>query len=558
MLQGQIKNTSVNEVEMSLAPEEIFLISNSEHLLAGESLLYAANVRRFASLEASDISKIAYVELIGKDRTRVFKHKLKLENGSGEGYFFIPADLKTGNYKLVAYTNWTRNNKFKNYFVKELYIINPFLKQDKIMDPENNVVIIEMEKGNSEFNYPISDFINIKTNKNSYKPREEIKLSIAAQGKGSKGIYTVSVKKMDALKPIKNKVLTSSNKSNQNIFYLPEMRGELISGTVKNIEQVPVANQNISLTIPGKDFVFKLAKTNADGEFFFNVYENYNTSEAHIQLYNPQIDRLEIEIEKRQFEELDDLEFSTVALNLNIESWLTKQSIDLQIENAYFARKKDSLIPRVSNDAFFDPLEINYKLDDYTRFPSVQETFIEVINRAGIRKEGNTYKFIVFNFENPSINSSLNELPPLILVDGILQEDYAEIINYDADKIEEINVVVEQYRYGPEIFGGIISFKTKNGDFRPSENLEISTDFHLISPISKKVMYNPNYPSGVELDRIPDFRTQLLWEPNINIDEDVSNFSFFSSDNTGDYQILVEGFTATGKHVIAKSYIKVQ
>ena len=59
MLQGQIKNTSVNEVEMSLAPEEIFLISNSEHLLAGESLLYAANVRRFASLEASDISKIA-------------------------------------------------------------------------------------------------------------------------------------------------------------------------------------------------------------------------------------------------------------------------------------------------------------------------------------------------------------------------------------------------------------------------------------------------------------------------------------------------------------------
>ncbi|HMI07679.1 MAG TPA: hypothetical protein VK528_09055, partial [Flavobacterium sp.] len=96
--------------------ESIFIHANATTLVTGETLhckLYCLNP---VDRTASTISKIAYVELIGQDKKSVLKSKLYLENGAAPGDFFIPTTLKTGSYKLIAYTKWMLDNSASNFF----------------------------------------------------------------------------------------------------------------------------------------------------------------------------------------------------------------------------------------------------------------------------------------------------------------------------------------------------------------------------------------------------------------------------------------------------------
>ncbi len=50
--------------------------------------------------------------------------KTALEKGSGDGSFFLPATLATGNYTIRAYTNWMKNYGANYFFEKKITIIN--------------------------------------------------------------------------------------------------------------------------------------------------------------------------------------------------------------------------------------------------------------------------------------------------------------------------------------------------------------------------------------------------------------------------------------------------
>ena len=106
--------------------EKLFVHINTSFLLTGEHLYYKAYCINTKTNKLSDLSKIAYVELISSDKTQIFKHKIKLESGHGQGDFFIPKSILSGNYKLIAYTQWMRNSGAKFFFQNDISIINPF------------------------------------------------------------------------------------------------------------------------------------------------------------------------------------------------------------------------------------------------------------------------------------------------------------------------------------------------------------------------------------------------------------------------------------------------
>ena len=56
---------------------------------SGENLYYKIYCLNANTNNLSTISKIGYVTLIKNDNTVVFKHKIKLDNGIGQGDFFI-------------------------------------------------------------------------------------------------------------------------------------------------------------------------------------------------------------------------------------------------------------------------------------------------------------------------------------------------------------------------------------------------------------------------------------------------------------------------------------
>jgi predicted glycosyltransferase involved in capsule biosynthesis len=68
-----------------------------------------------------------------------------------------------------------------------------------------------------------------------------------------------------------------------------------------------------------------------------------------------------------------------------------------------------------------------------------------------------------------------------------------------------------------------------------------------------KQVYNDS-----EFNRIPDFRNQLLWYPNLTLNTNETQISFYTSDVTGDFEICIEGFTERGKPVSEKQFISVK
>ena len=111
----------------NIAQEKIYVHHNSNVLLVGETLYYKLYCLNARTERLTKNSKIAYVELIGESGT-VFKHKLKLNNGTSFSGFFIPTTVATGMYKLIAYTNWMRNNGDNSFYETDIAIINPYSK----------------------------------------------------------------------------------------------------------------------------------------------------------------------------------------------------------------------------------------------------------------------------------------------------------------------------------------------------------------------------------------------------------------------------------------------
>ena len=79
----------------------------------------------------------------------------------------------------------------------------------------------------------------------------------------------------------------------------------------------------------------------------------------------------------------------------------------------------------------------------------------------------------------------------------------------------------------------------------------------MFRPLKIKNYFNQIYDNSKKSDRIPDYRSQLLWLPNFNLNKNEDSLYFYTSDNNGDYEISLEGFTNEGKPVSLREIISV-
>jgi len=71
--------------------------------------------------------------------------------------------------------------------------------------------------------------------------------------------------------------------------------------------------------------------------------------------------------------------------------------------------------------------------------------------------------------------------------------------------------------------------------------------------------YSPNHNDETQNTKQPDYRTTLYWNGNITTNEDSNNeVTFFTCDQTGDYDIIVEGITKRGIPVFGKYQMSVE
>jgi hypothetical protein len=378
--------------------------------------------------------------------------------------------------------------------------------------------------------------------------------------------YYLNGQSEDVRQALDNLLLTLSHRgplwedpktNNPQGIFIPEYRAHIVTGTLKStISKNPEEGIFAYLSIPSDNARFFATKSGEDGNLLFEVPDITGTNEFVIQT-NHTIDSMyEITIENPFSEIYSDFNIPYFDLEDSMKHFIEKASRNMQIQNAYLKyRPPTSTIPDIDSLSFFEPDE-RYFLDDYTRFPVMEEVMREYIAGVYLRHNQDGYHFKVLQYDRMETFKE----NPLILLDGIPVFDADEIIALDPLHIKKIETVRKKFLKGVLNCNGIVSFSTYKGDlegYQLNEKAQV-IEYEGVQPIRKYL--NPDYDKISEgNDRIPDYRNVLYWNPHFNTDEKgEAILEFYTSDDVGEYEIRVEGISSNGKFVSASTYIQVR
>jgi hypothetical protein len=324
------------------------------------------------------------------------------------------------------------------------------------------------------------------------------------------------------------------------ISKLPEFRDEFLSGELKTANGLPLVDEIVSLTVFSEPFRIRSTKTSSNGSFsipFEYVLQNTEGVVTSLSM-DPSY---EIMLDSPFIREYPDLSFIFYKLDSIQIREVVEKSIRIQIENAYFQ------LDSISLSTVSKPPQIifnkEYTLDDYTRFNTLKETFVEYILEANVRER-----------RVPKIKPYVSEIPenikhqPLLLLDGVPVAD-EKILELGANNIERISILNNRFFLGPLINDGVILFKTfdgKMGRFQPLNYHKKLT----INRVNIGHSYEfPSYENGIQTNK-PDQRDQLYWNPELIIHEAGNHsFQFYTSDVEGQFEIIIEGYQEDGHPV---------
>lgn len=556
-------NTQLSSAQQTVTLDEtIFIHTNAVTLVSGETLLYKVYCLKSSDKTPSGISKVAYVELVDDNKKSVFKTKIALENASGQGDYFIPTTLKTGTYKLIGYTNWMLNKPFSELFQLNINIVNPYKVDEKtasqnIFAGNTNTTAESLKNEN----------VTLNLNKKIFSNRELVDLKIKSSNANyTNGTYSLSVRKLDNI-PAQNQIsavnfaaataypiVLDLKNENQKII-LPEVRGEIISGKInaKNNSD-KIDNISVGLSIPGKSFAFKVVQTDKNGNFIFNVNQTFYSPNIILQIIDEKANNYELTVNNAPEIDYTKVSFEKDAkLSYTIKESLLERSISSQVENAYFHKKVDNIEKTPTVEPFYYPLTKEYILDDYTRFKTLKETITEVAVEAYSKQKDDK---LYLHVNDPSVFPQLPN-PALVLVDGLYLENQNDLLTYNMKNVYKIEIIVGRYYVGAKSFNGLISFTTFDKDFKSTQTGSFIAKPTILRPQPKKIYNKVKYENTADNERIPDFRNQLFWNPDVQLNQD-SETSFYTSDLSGTFEIRLEGFTKSGIPVSIKENIEIQ
>lgn len=548
-----------------LAQEKVYINHTGPLALTGEYVYYSFSCFNTQTNRVSDISKLGYVSLVNSKGEFVLTQKLKLDKGLAQGDFFLKTDMPSGVYKLLGYTHWMKNNGLNQLFQQDFIVINPYMAdQTALLNKETPKSLLSKEDYAED-----KSTILLELDTLAYATRSKVRLSLRNyKGYLGNGYYTVKVKKKNALEsPLVMRAPEFSkkyfnipkeiNKAVGDSIYLPEQRGELVFGNVSYANtNEPVENEPIVISIPGKEFVLKFATTDAEGNFFSYLQKDYKSENVVAQAGSA--NDYKIVFNNKSIPDIGGMEFTSFTLNEEYADFIKGQSVYNQIENQFFGLKPDSVLVGDPIDPFDGGTPEVFNLDDYTRFPTFQETLVEILNNAGYRNngKGNDYIRIAQDFE--TYNEEFNVLPSIVVFDGVYIPNHEALKDYDARKIKSISLIRDKFQLANKEYQGIMSVETFDGDYLEEHAHPNKTVARLARPFPKKRYYRQDYTNNTNYGRVPDYRTLLCWEPNIVLEGNGTDLEFYTSDIKGEYEILLDGFTTYGKPISLTETIMVE
>ena len=326
--------------------------------------------------------------------------------------------------------------------------------------------------------------------------------------------------------------------------FIPEYKGHIIYAKVTSIKDAsPAADVVAYLSIPGSRVQLYNSKSDSTGLVRFYTKDFYGPNEIVLQT-DAKDSLYKIELVDPFSDKVSAKVLPAFELSGAMKNMISDYNVSMQVQNSFLSEKlKQFDAPFVDTTAFFGRPDIQYLLDNYTRYSTMEEVLREYVYEVLVRRQKENFHLIVSDVDN---NIFLDG--PLTLVNGIPVFDANKVIKYDPLKVKRIDIVKRKYFYGPSIFNGVLNFVTYQSDPSILSDLKpVVLEYEGLQ--YQREFYSPVYETPDQVSsRLPDFRNVLYWSPDIHTGADgKTEINFFTSDLKGKYIAVLQGMNVEGR-----------
>jgi hypothetical protein len=325
--------------------------------------------------------------------------------------------------------------------------------------------------------------------------------------------------------------------------FAPEYRGHLITGQIRQPDGSPATSVLTYLASPDKVVRIYPSISNAEGKVRFEAKQFPGSRRIIVQTATDSL--YKIEIDNPFASAFSSFTPAILELSERMESELVARTIGMQVQDIFVENSRERFVPKsIDSLGFYGKPDESFLLDQYTRFPVMEEVMREYVPGVLVRKRKDGFHFLVLD----RVHKTAMKEDPLVMLDGVPVVDTDDIMSFDPRKVRKLEVVTRPYYLAQVSFPGIVSYTTYNGDlagfqFDPQtvqldyEGLQIQREF-----------YKPVYENQLQRnDRSPDMRSLLYWNPDLKTSNSgKTEVEFFTSDIEGSYIIRIEGISKTG------------
>lgn len=515
--------------------ERVYISTDRDVYVAGDEMYLSAFCFDMFTGRFSNTSRTVYLEVVSPEGP-VQTAKLALDGGRGGGVVSLLNTIPTGEYRLVAYTAQCFNEDGYDFLegARTISIINPFTATRsssgvEILSDEDYASLESAEIPYAGSVRLASDGPLTLTNA-SDRP---VTLSVSVFH--DDGLVSPSTSSPAAF--LAGATRGSSFTDRRTIDYEGEIvRTHLV---VTDGDMSGVAGTSAFLSVPGRGSDVYCAEIGDDGSAVFYTRNIRGDVDMVLEADSSSSAECHLEIDQ-PFAGVSDPDIPKLPLSVGLEDRILQRSLAMQIGRA---ARIDTLYvrPEVPSDIIFAADSVEYILDDYTRFPLMEELFIEFIGEVRTQRTRNG-RGLVVNLRDTYRLTGANQVSSLLLLDGVPLPNQNTIFDYDPLLVERIVVYPHTTYFAGRPYAGVVSFSTYRHDL-PSYQFADNSRIVRFQGVSDPVIAC----LPVESPDVPDLRQTVLWHPLVEIGPGESiSMEYCLPSYDGSFKVVVQGFDDAG------------
>lgn len=525
--------------------ERVYVSTDREVYVAGDAVWLSAFCVDAATGRLSAFSKTAYVE-VHSASGMVQTSKIALDGGRGGGRLTLPNTLPTGNYKLIAYTALGASEEGFDASVgaRTLSVFNTLSNERA----EGGVEVVTEAPAAAAA--PQTGTLAVQAS--------DGRISVSNNGSGPVA-FSLSVRHDDGIPAPRGTRISDFVGAMRALpaprgfdpAVIPEYEGEIIRARVTGTDADgirAVQDKFAFISSPGEGSDIYTASIGGGGYVTFFTSNIYGEQEMFLEIEDPDPDNIcHLEIIS-PFLNLDPGEIPALALCSDYGKALELRGLGMQLERNFNADTLYSAIPVKEYTTFDIQSRKSYILDDYTRFPVMEELFIEFIPEIRTRQNGKRREIQVLASDSRGDYRFMRG-EALVLLDGVPVIDHERILSYDPLLVKRIDIYPDSYFIGIRGFSGIVNFVTYKGTL-PSMSFEDNVRIVDFQGTSYPLAYTCE---GVGKD-YPDYRQTIFWHPLLTLGPGESlEVECKMPVYPGRFEAFVEGLAEDGSPVSASA-----